>query len=566
MKKKLLITFLTLVCVITCTFALAACVRVRDDTVHVTDVTLSTDNLDIEVGEEVTLTATVFPDNATNKTVVWTVDDESIATVDNNGKITALSEGTAIVRATADNTFHECRVFVRAKTLVEHISMDTSVTLLKNGETTLTATVHPENAKSPIVWSVEPEGIVSVDGGKLTALAQGKAIVTASADDVTAQCNVTVTYDGLKYQLNDDGQSYSVNSNFHNLFPNETDFTEITVASEYNEKPVTAIGRWAFGQGIDCLKRLVIPASITDIDTNSLIYCDELTSIEVDKDNTQYASVDGILYNKAVTESVFVPYGITGVVEIPEAMTKISDYMFQNRKNLTGVKMHDGVTAIGKYAFSNCLGINSFTVTKNITEIESDAFHGCYKLWEIYNLSGLEIEKGGDVYTAPYGGIGLYALLIMNSATLPGGMHKTDEGFTFYTASGKTYLVDYTGTESQITLPEKFERHSYIINTFAFFDNNNITSISIPEGAVIEIRREAFSNCSNLKKLTLSTGLQNIGMTAFGFCGIDDIIFNGTLEQWNAIEKNEYWDRYMYSYNVVCTDGKLDEDGNVITE
>ncbi|MCX4287397.1 MAG: hypothetical protein OSJ68_08975 [Clostridia bacterium] len=55
-------------------------------------------------------------------------------------------------------------------------------------------------------------------------------------------------------------------------------------------------------------------------------------------------------------------------------------------------------------------------------------------------------------------------------------------------------------------------------------------------------------------------------MTAFGFCGIDDIIFNGTLEQWNAIEKNEYWDRYMYSYNVVCTDGKLDEDGNVITE
>ena len=342
MKKKLLITFLTLVCVIACTFTLAACVR--DDTIHVTDVTISADNLDIEVGEEATLTATVFPDNATNKTVVWTVDDESIVTVDDNGKITAISEGTAIVRATADNTFQECQVFVSAKTVVIHISMDNSVTLLKNGEATLTATVHPENAKSPIVWSVEPEGIVSVDGGKLTALAQGEAIVTASADDVTAQCNVTVTYDGLKYQLNDDGQSYSVNSNFHNLFPNETDFTEITVASEYNGKPVTAIGRWAFGQGIDCLKRLVIPASITDIDTNSLIYCDALTSIEVDKNNTQYTSVDGILYNKAVTESVFVPYGITGVVEIPEAMTKISDYMFQNRKILTGVKMHDGVT------------------------------------------------------------------------------------------------------------------------------------------------------------------------------------------------------------------------------
>ena len=188
MKKKLLITFLTLVCVITCTFALAACVRVRDDTVHVTDVTLSTDNLDIEVGEEVTLTATVFPDNATNKTVVWTVDDESIVTVDDNGKITAISEGTAIVRATADNTFHECRVFVRAKTLVEHISMDTSVTLLKNGETTLTATVHPENAKSPIVWSVEPEGIVSVDGGKLTALAQGNRYGVGGRRYRTVQC------------------------------------------------------------------------------------------------------------------------------------------------------------------------------------------------------------------------------------------------------------------------------------------------------------------------------------------------------------------------------------------
>lgn len=376
MKKKFLIAVLSLVCVISCALALAACGN-GDSIVHVTQVTLSTRQLNLEVGEEDTLTAEVLPENATDKTVTWTVDDDSVATVDNNGKVTAVSEGVALIRATADNAFEECQVVVSAKVLVEYIFMDTRITLLAGGETTLAAKASPENAKSEIVWSVEPAGIVTVDGGKLTALAQGTATVTAAADNATTNCRVTVTQDGLEYKLSEDGQSYSVEQNYSDL----VDLTEAKVASEFNGKPVTKIGRWAFNGLDNVLTKLKIPASVTEIDFNSIVYCKALESIEVDENNPEYTSVGGILYNKTVTENVFVPYGITGVIEIPETMTKISDFMFQNRKKLTGVHMHDGVTAIGKSAFSSCIGLHSITIPENMTEIGDYAFSDCDKLF-----------------------------------------------------------------------------------------------------------------------------------------------------------------------------------------
>lgn len=356
--------------------------------------------------------------------------------------------------------------------------------------------------------------------------------------------------------MSEDGSSYSVEQNYSAL----VDLTEAEIASEFNGKPVTKIGRWAFIGLYDTVKRLKIPASVTEIDLNSINYCKKLESIDVEENNPEFKTIEGILYNKAVTESIHVPYGMAGVVTIPESMTKITDFMFSNHNKLTGIKMHDNVTSIGKSAFNNCIGLHSITIPKNMTEIGDYAFSGCTKLWEIYNLSNLKIELGGDVWTATYGQIGLYALNILYNKNDPSGIHITDDGYTFYTArENKAYLVEYAGEETELVLPNGYNGAAYEIHAYAFDGCDNLTSVIIPNN-VTAIGISAFGHCENLAAVTISTSVTKLGDQAFIQSGITDITYNGTKAQWEAVEKGNSWDSYVGSYTIHCTDENIEKN------
>ena len=171
-------------------------VTVKKNTVAVESVTLSKSSLELTEGETATLTATVKPDNATNKTVTWSSDKTSVATVDANGKVTAVAEGTATITAKAGDKTATCSVTVKKSVVaVESVTLDITYTILNTGETlTLTATVKPDNATDKTVtWSSSNSSVATVDAnGKVTAVAQGTAIVTAKAGDKTATCTVIV--------------------------------------------------------------------------------------------------------------------------------------------------------------------------------------------------------------------------------------------------------------------------------------------------------------------------------------------------------------------------------------
>ena len=185
-----------------------------DDTmsvkIPVASVELSQTEITLEVDGTATLTAAVTPDNATNKTVTWESDKESIATVDNTGKVTAIAQGTAKITATADGKSANCTVTVTAKPVpVTGIELDKTAITLEIDETqTLTATLAPDNATDKTVtWTVAPSGVVSVENGVITALKDGTATVTATANGKSANCTVTVNApltnaDVMKY-LND---------------------------------------------------------------------------------------------------------------------------------------------------------------------------------------------------------------------------------------------------------------------------------------------------------------------------------------------------------------------------
>ena len=173
-------------------------------TVPVTGVTLDQATLSLTEGSTVTLVATVAPDDATDKSVTWASDDETIATVDNEGKVTAVAAGTATITVTTVDGAKTatCAVTVTAgggaTVAVTGVMLDqTTLELLGGSMAPLVATVQPADATNKdVTWSSDDEAVATVDNaGIVTALAAGTATITATTVDgaKTATCAVTIT-------------------------------------------------------------------------------------------------------------------------------------------------------------------------------------------------------------------------------------------------------------------------------------------------------------------------------------------------------------------------------------
>lgn len=176
-------------------------VTVNKKVVAVTSVTLNKTELTLTEGESETLTATVKPDDATDKTVTWSSSDASIATVDGNGKVTAVKAGSATITAKAGDKSATCTVTVNKKVVaVTSVTLNkTELTLTEGEAETLTATVKPDDATDKTVtWTTSDASIATVDAsGKVTAVKAGTATITARAGDQSATCMVTVKQKGV---------------------------------------------------------------------------------------------------------------------------------------------------------------------------------------------------------------------------------------------------------------------------------------------------------------------------------------------------------------------------------
>ena len=180
-----------------CLLAVSACKKDEQE-VHVTGVSVSPATLSLVEGTSDQLRATVTPSDAANKSVSWTSSATAIATVDNTGKVTAVSAGTATITVkTADGgKTATCAVTVTTKVIpVTGISIEEGATAeVEEGKTvTLTAKVQPDNATDKTVtWTSSNKAIATVADGVVTGVAAGQAVITAKAGDKEATCTVTV--------------------------------------------------------------------------------------------------------------------------------------------------------------------------------------------------------------------------------------------------------------------------------------------------------------------------------------------------------------------------------------
>ena len=107
---------------------------------------------------------------------------------------------------------------------------------------------------------------------------------------------------------------------------------------------------------------------------------------------------------------------------------------------------------------------------------------------------------------------------------------------------------------TSIELPDNLLK----IGDSAFFACKGLTSVTIPD-KVTMIDSWAFCNCENLTSITIPSSLKDLGGCIFGRCDkLRDILFKGTVEQWEAISKSSAWNAAMTNYTIHCTDGDLE--------
>ena len=169
--------------------------------VRVEKVELNKTALSLEKGKSETLTATITPSDADNQKITWNSDKPEVAAVDKNGKVTAVSKGSAIITVTAEDggKTASCTVTVTDPPVVHVTGVTlnkTSLSLAKGGSQTLTADVRPANATNKnVIWSSSDLNVASVaEDGTVTAVGAGTADITVTTKDgnKTAVCTVTV--------------------------------------------------------------------------------------------------------------------------------------------------------------------------------------------------------------------------------------------------------------------------------------------------------------------------------------------------------------------------------------
>ena len=526
--------------------------------IDVASITLDKAELTLRIGNSDVLTATVKPDDATDKSVTWASSDASVVKVD-NGKVTALKSGIATISATSGIWVAQCIVTVLVET--ESISLDKRELTLAIDETaTLTATITPVDATDKkITWTSSNESVADVYDGIVTAIAPGTATITAECGGHKAECVVkvfvptqSVTLDKTSLEL-PVGKSYTLtatvkpdNAADKNVTWSSSDESIATVA---NGK-VTAIKQGTAtitaecsGKKAECEIIVIVPATGISLDKDELsIDIGETATLTAaitpadatNKTITWTSSNDGIVkvndgavkgiqagtatitatisgYSASCGVTVTVPNNIiTYTSTYGEVVTPYNLYAFG--ANIVSNEYADGlgkivfdgpVIVVGSYAFKDCRTLKTVYLPNAVTKIEKEAFSN----------SGLEYIDLPE--SLSYIGYSAFCMAKLSKLICPTSL-KTIESTAFFSA----YLLKDV----------KLNYGLQSIGSMAF-SGTDITEIVIPETVTFAFDG-SFYGCESLKTLKFDEGIRSVSASNFGGCPqLTDVIFPSTIKK-----------------------------------
>jgi hypothetical protein len=155
---------------------------------------------------------------------------------------------------------------------------------------------------------------------------------------------------------------------------------------------VNTIRMFAF-ESCGKLKSVTIPSSVTTIEEFAFTDCS--ASINVDVNNLNYSSSDGVLFNKEQNALIHCPTSKTGNYAIPSSVVSIGDYAFELCARLTNVTIPMSVSSIGNSAFCKCSGLKMVSIPSSVISIGASAFYSCKGLLDLtipLSVKNIEME------------------------------------------------------------------------------------------------------------------------------------------------------------------------------
>lgn len=308
----------------------------------------------------------------------------------------------------------------------------------------------------------------------------------------------------------------SVTSIEDNTFDGCTGLVSVTIGNG-----VTRIVSSAF-EGCTGLMNITIPDSVTSISGGAFRGCSKLTSVTIG--NGVISIGEGAFQGCMKLKDIYITDIVTwcNISGLDNLMGNSSNNknLYINNELVTAVTIQDGITAISASAFRNCSGLTSITIGDSVTSIGVHAFAGCI------GLVNISVTDGNTKYHSSGN-----CLIETASNTLVLGC--------------KTSVIPSDGSVTSI-------------GEGAFFCCDELTSVTIPDG-VTRIGNYAFAGCIELTSVTIPNSVTSIDNDAFFGCSrLKSIIFNGTIAQWNAVSKGNYWKLDVpRTCKVVCTDGEI---------
>ena len=426
-------------------------------------------------------------------------------------------------------------------------------------------------------------------------------------------CRFVKGSQGIIYVLNDDGKSYFV----HSL--GTTTQKSIVIASVYNELPVTRIKDNAFIDSD--ITAVFIPDSVTEIGRYAFVGCENLVTVNIPAGVTELSSgvfsncrsltnitlPDGL---ESIGESAFASCEYLLSLTIPKTVTFVGREAFSDCKRIT-VYCEAASKPSGWDENWNCLEQVDFTVPVVWDCVNNDADENGYFYGVIDNFKyGF---KDGTAKVVKYISNGDGGVVIPRTLTFKGENYTVTEiGRTAFIRGNfasillpdtVTVIGDYAFLSckkiTELNLPDGVTH----MGEGALGDCVKLTAITVPDGVteisdglfegcselrtvilpdeIVSVGKDAFAFCYAITEITFGDGLQSIGEGAFGECTrlaritlpsslktigrfaftradkLTEIIFLGTVGQWNEIVTEENWNYESGNYTVKCMDGMV---------
>lgn len=339
------------------------------------------------------------------------------------------------------------------------------------------------------------------------------------------------------------------------LFINCKSLGEVTIPSS-----VQSIGEYIFKGA--CIEKLNV--GMTTIPRNMFVYIESIGEVELldtvrriedygfyGLENVRLYLNDNLSYisNLAFWEyELFLASEYNNCLYIGSRQNPYLVLVKMLDKTITQFETEISTKFICTYAFSECYNLYSVVLNENIIHIADWAFSDCRKLVEVYNLSNLEITQ----YSFEDGCVGAWAFDIYDSKDAQSKIFD-ENGFKVYMTEDTYYLLSYVDTDKSVELT-----HTSLVPCFLAF-NDKVEEIILREHWWGIIREMAFYGCVNLKSVTIYEHLPLIQHAAFAYCvNLTHIIYDGTMEEWLSISKEDDWNRGLMETAIVrCTDGEV---------